>query len=169
MSWAGKKHPLEVAIEWLAPIPLGLAVSWAGLRLGIGIVSSLLLGAAALVLGILAIRKAGQTASIPMDTFQPATFETVDPDDLDELLLEETESILELDDRLEAPMPESRVVRLFERQDPTPGELVDRIVGFLADGRRQEVEDTVIAEPVRHPDASAALQEALANIRASLR
>lgn len=169
MSWAGKKHPLEVAIEWLAPVPLGLSVSWAGLRLGIALLPSILMGAVALVLGFFAIRVAGRAEEVLLETFQPTSFEAIEPDALDELLLEEKDSVLELDDPLETPVAESRVVRLFEPQDPTPGELVDRIVDFLAEGRRQVPQVAVAAEPIRHPDATAALHQALANIRASLR
>jgi len=166
MSWPGKQHPLEAAIEWLAPIPLALAVGWAGLRLGLASLTSMMLGAAALVVGLAAVKLGGRGASIPIHDFEPAEFETIE---LDELVLEEKDAVLELHDRLEQPPADSRVVRLFERQDPTPGELVDRIVDFLAEGRRQEAKATAMTEPSRIPDASAALHEALANIRASLR
>ena len=166
MSWAGKQHPLELAVEWLAPIPLAVAAGWAGWRLGLSMILSLGLGAAALAVGIAAFRLAGRGASIAIQEFQPAQFESIEPD---ELLLEEKDSILELHDRLEEADPASRVVRLFERHDPTPGELVDRIVDFLSEGRRQDPASLPNAEPNRLPDASAALHDALANIRASLR
>lgn len=166
MSWAGKQNPLEAVVEWLAPIPLAVATAWAGWRLGLPTILSLGLGAAALAVGIAAFRLAGRGASIAIRDFQPAQFESIEPD---ELLLEEKDSILELHDRIEEADPDSRVVRLFERHDPTPGELVDRIVDFLSEGKRQ---DPVAQPPVGHhrlPDASAALHDALANIRASLR
>ena len=166
MSWAGKQHPLEAAVEWLAPITLSLAVGWAGWRLGLSTISSVGLGAAALAAGIAAVRLAGRGASIAIQGFQPAEFESIEAG---ELLLEEKDSILELHDRLEEPNPDSRVVRLFERHDPTPGELVDRIVDFLSEGRRPDPVDHPMAESNRLPDASAALHDALANIRASLR
>src|SRR5687768_11905243 len=164
MNWAGKQHPLETAVEWLAPIPLAVAASWAGWRLGLSAIWSLGLGAAALAGGFAAFRVAGRGASIPIPDFQPAQFESIDPD---ELLLQEKDSILELHDRLEDADPDSRVVRLFERHDPTPGELVDRIVDFLSEGNRQDPLAPARVEPI--PDASAALHDALANIRASLR
>ena len=153
-------------MEWLAPIALALAVSWASWRLGIASLATIAAGAAALMCGFAAFRlgSAGPQRAIP--SFEPVAFEPVE---LDELLLEERDAILELDDRLEAPPADSRVVRLFERQEPTPGELVDRIVDFLAEGRRQERPATAVAEAGRHADASAALHDALANIRASLR
>ena len=166
MSWAGKQHPLEAAVEWLAPITLSLAVGWAGWRLGLSTISSVGLGAAALAAGIAAFQLAGRGASIAIQGFQPAEFESIEAG---ELLLEEKDSILELHDRLEEPNPDSRVVRLFERHDPTPGELVDRIVDFLSEGRRPDPVDHPMAESNRLPDASAALHDALANIRASLR
>lgn len=166
MSWAGKQHPLEAAVEWLAPITLSLAVGWAGWRLGLSTILSVGLGAAALAAGIAAFRLAGRGASIAIQGFQPAEFESIEAG---ELLLEEKDSILELHDRLEEPNPDSRVVRLFERHDPTPGELVDRIVDFLSEGRRPDPVDHPMAESNRLPDASAALHDALANIRASLR
>ena len=166
MSWAGKQHPLEAAVEWLAPITLSLAVGWAGWRLGLSTILSVGLGAAALAAGIAAFRLAGRGASIAIQGFQPAEFESIEAG---ELLLEEKDSILELHDRLEEPNPDSRVVHLFERHDPTPGELVDRIVDFLSEGRRPDPVDHPMAESNRLPDASAALHDALANIRASLR
>ena len=80
-------------------------------------------------------------------------------DDSDELLL---------DDPLEEPDPDSRVVRLFDRQDPTPGELVLRISDYLSDQDREPapVRQAVEQQPA---DASDALHAALANIRANLR
>ena len=170
MSWAGKQHPLEAAVEWLAPITLSLAVGWAGWRLGLSTISSVGPGAADNSTNPTrrwpAFRLAGRGASIAIQGFQPAEFESIEAG---ELLLEEKDSILELHDRLEEPNPDSRVVRLFERHDPTPGELVDRIVDFLSEGRRPDPVDHPMAESNRLPDASAALHDALANIRASLR
>ena len=166
MSWAGNQHPVEAAIEWLSPIPLGLAVGWASARLGFASIESMALGGAALAAGFAAFTLAGGSSAPPIHDFQPAEFESADSG---ELLLEEKDAVLELDDPLEVPTADSRVVHLFERQDPTPGELVDRIVGFLAEGKRETAQDRLPAEPSRVHDASAALHDALANIRASLR
>jgi hypothetical protein len=47
--------------------------------------------------------------------------------------------------------------------------LVNRIVDFLAEGRRPTRDDQQASEVGTRPDASAALHLALANIRASLR
>ncbi len=165
MSWAAKPHPIEIAMEWLAPLPLALALAWASSRLGFAPVSSLALAIAAFAAGRSAVRFGGGESQFRVKEFEPPEFNAVE---LDELILEEKDAVLILDDRLESPEPDSRVVRLFERQEPTPGELVDRIVGFLADGR-QSASQGQAGEASRLPDASAALHEALANIRASLR
>jgi hypothetical protein len=93
--------------------------------------------------------QAPSAAFVPVD-FEEATF-------ADELLL---------DDPLISIDPDSRVVRLFERQDATPGELVTRISDFL--GERAAPVSAQVQE-YRPVDASAALHAALANIRASLR
>jgi len=166
MSWAGKQHPLEVTVEWLAPIPLALAAGWAGFRLGISLVEAIALGVVVLIAGLAVMKRIGGGRCAPLQSFEPAVFESVEPD---ELLLEEKDTVLELNDRLDEVASDSRVVRMFEREDPTPGELVDRIVDFLADGRRATPPDQPTAEASRLPDASAALHDALANIRASLR
>jgi hypothetical protein len=58
-------------------------------------------------------------------------------------------------------------VRLFERNDPTPGELVLRISDYLSEqGKTPSSIDPQVEQQV---DASAALHAALANIRATLR
>lgn len=165
MIWAGKQHPLEAAIEWLAPVALAVAVGWAGWRVGLPSIASILMALAALAVGFAAFRLAGGQA-LPIQDFEPREFAPLEPD---ELILEEQDAVLELVDRLDEPKPDSRVVRLFERQEATPGELVDRIVDFLAEGRRQTPPGRPAAEDRHAPDASAALHSALANIRASLR
>lgn len=165
MSWSGKQHPVETAVEWLAPIPLALAIGWAGLRLGFATVVALALGVVALVAGCAVVRMGGRGRTAPLPAFEPTEFESVEPD---ELLLEEKDAVLELSDRLVEVQPDSRVVRLFERADPTPGELVDRIVDFLGTGHRP-LRSNEPADAGGPPDATAALHDALANIRASLR
>jgi len=166
MSWAGKPHPLEMAVEWLAPIPLALAVGWASLRLGLSSVAAMAIGAAALAAGFAAFKLGNGGRPTIRQDFRPAEFESIEPD---ELLLDEKDAVLELNDRLEGICSESRVVRLFERDEPTPGELVDRIALFLGEGRHPEPADRPAADGPQRPDASAALHDALANIRASLR
>ena len=166
MSWAGKQHPVEVAVEWLAPIPLAFAVGWAGGRLGLSSIEAMALGVAVLAIGFAAVRTGGGTGPVALQGFEPADFTSVE---LDELVLDEMDSVLELSDRLDEPDPDSRVVRLFAREEPTPGELVDRIAYFLGEGARAAPAESSAADISRLPDASAALHDALANIRASLR
>lgn len=165
MNRVGTQHPVEMAVEWLAPIPLALAVGWASERLGLSLPVAIASGFAVLVAGFFVLKLSGGDPAARVHRFQPAPIESVEPD---ELMLDERDAVLELHDRLHEPAPDSRVVRLFVRQEPTPGELVDRIVDFLAEGRVTETRQRPAeARPI--PDASAALHEALANIRASLR
>jgi hypothetical protein len=166
MSWAGKQHPLEVAVEWLAPIPLALAAGWSGARLGVSSVEAMAIGVAVLAMGFAAIRFGGGSPAVALQSFEPAGFASVEPD---ELVLNEMDAVLELNDRLEEPDADSRVVRLFASEEPTPGDLVDRIAYFLGEGSRAAAPARPSTEAGRLPDASAALHDALANIRASLR
>ena len=166
MSWTGKQHPVEVVVEWLAPIPLAFAVGWAGGRLGLSSIEAMALGVAVLTLGFAAIRIGGGTRPVALQGFEPAEFA---PAELDELVLDEMDSVLELSDQLDEPDPDSRVVRLFAREEPTPGELVVRIAYFLGEGARAVPVERPAPDVGRPPDASAALHDALANIRASLR
>jgi hypothetical protein len=166
MSWAGRQHPVETAVEWLAPIPLALAAGWASSSFGLPVAAAVAVSLAVLAAGIAVVRLGGGANPVRFDNFRPTEFESVEPD---ELVLEEKDAILELSDRLEDVCPDSRVVRLFEREDPTPGELVDRIALFLGEGRPPVPSDRPAPVTTRPPDASAALHDALANIRASLR
>lgn len=162
MNRAGKQHPLETFLEWVAPLPLAVAVAWAMRALGYAPASLTTVAGAVFATGVALIKKAGSGIDGAIREFEPATFEP------DELLLEEKDALLELTDPLVEVDPDSRVIRLFARQEPTPGELVDRITDFLGEGRRPTPAElpTPSASPV---DASAALHAALANIRASLR
>jgi hypothetical protein len=167
MKPAQKQHVLEAAAEWGAPILLAAALGWAGFRLGAPLAGVLAAVIVAFAGGLGAMRKAGSAAPT-IASFETPAIEPVEVE-VGELLLEEKDELLILDDPLVDPSPESRVVRLFERQEPTPGELVDRIADFLG-GARQPA--PVPQRPVEDPysvDASAALHAALANIRASLR
>ena len=89
-------------------------------------------------------------------------------EELDELLLTEADKVdsstgddeLVLDDVLADPGEDSRVVRLFDASAmPTPGQLRARIDRHLGQTRA----------PGKAPDAKAALHEALAELRLSLR
>ena len=167
MNWAGKQHPIETLVEWVAPIPLALAAGWASKTLGLSLVEAAAVAVGTLTAGFALIRLVGGRKGGQPYEFKP-TAVAVDADELGELLLEAKDELLELDDPLVEIEPDARVVQLFARQEPTPGELVDRISNFLGDGRPQGAPANTPTEtpPV---DASAALHAALANIRASLR
>lgn len=115
-----------------------------------------------------------------VSTFLPCEFNFLEADVLDltdsdrleveELVLTDSDMLgaasqmpekqpLVLDDILAEIDPEARVVRLFDRKAmPTPGQLKSRIDDHLGKDTRMTV-----------PDASAALSEALAELRRSLR
>jgi hypothetical protein len=159
MTWAAKQHPVEALAEWAAPAVLAAGCGWS---VRLAFLPPAVIAAAAIIAfagGVTVMRIAGRR-QITINRFEPVA---IDASDLDELLLEAKDEVLLLDDPLVQVAPDSRVVRLFDRQEPTPGELVERIADFLGDGRRPPPEAAV---PV---DASASLHAALANIRASLR
>jgi hypothetical protein len=157
MSWASK-HPLEVIAEWGAPILLAVAACWAASALGLPLAGSAAVGIIALAIAVVAIRLAGGAAEATEVSFEPVPFEDA-VGELGELLLD--------DPLIEIPL-DARVVRLFSKTDPTPGELVLRIEDYLSDGRRASATEVAAVEQ-RPVDASVALHAALANIRASLR
>lgn len=168
MSWSAKQHPIETAAEWLAPAIFGLSAGWAAVQLNVpeqlaGALAAFLFAATFASLRVLGARKRPHRYG-----FQPAAIEPGEPNDLEELLLREDDQVLVLDDPLAEPAADSRVVQLFARQEPTPGELVDKITEFLGEGRRQVMTPELLPAG-ESLDASAALHSALANIRASLR
>jgi hypothetical protein len=150
------RHPVERLIDWAAPATLALCCGWSAWTIA-GMSAGVAAGALAMLLGVLAMHILGRGRETPQKgAFEPLPFEAPS---VDELLL---------DDPLIDVEQGSRVVRLFDRQQETPGELVARIEGYLATGRRQA--DSAAAEgSAAPPDATAALHAALANIRASLR
>lgn len=157
MEWAGKSHPLEIAAEWGAPIVLGAASGWAAMLARLPLAAIAAAGMVGLAVGVITIRLAGKQPLAVEAGFEPVEFK---PAPVDEALL--------LDDPLVEVASDSRVVQLFARQDPTPGDLVLRISDYLNNGDRVSV---VSIAPGEQPpvDASAALYAALANVRASLR
>jgi hypothetical protein len=157
MDWAANKHPAEWAVETLAPALLAAAAGWSAWKIGLPLAATAAGATMTLALGVVAMRLAGDQPIAELGSFDPVEFD--DPATADELLL---------DDPLIEVEPDSRVVRLFEREEPTPGELVLRISDYLGGGRRAPALETG-QEDDRQPDASAALHAALANIRASLR
>lgn len=168
MDWSGKPHPLEKLADWGAPSVLAAAAGWAASAAGLPLAAIAAASVISLATGIIAMRLAGGSPIANEAGFEPVPLNGGAA--YDELLLDEPlgENELVLDDPLVVVPADSRVVRLFARQDPTPGELVTRISDFLSDnGKAASAEIQAIQQP--HPDASAALQSALANIRASLR
>ena len=156
MEWTGKPHPVEVLADWGAPIVLACATAWAASLAGLPLAAKATSGVMALASGMIAMRLAGRSPLAAEAGFEPVEFET--PNDKDELLL---------DDPLTEVAADSRVVRLFERNDRTPGELVLRISDYLSEqGKTPSSIDPQVEQQV---DASAALHAALANIRATLR
>lgn len=157
MDWAGKSHPLEVLADWGAPMVLAAAAAWAASISGLPMAAMVSAFTIALVSGVVAMRMAGGAPLASDAGFEPVSLESCSS--AGELLL---------DDPLLEVAEDSRIVQLFARQDPTPGELVLRISDYLNDSGRAPVADNPPGEP-GHVDASAALHAALANIRASLR
>jgi hypothetical protein len=156
MSWTNT-HPLETVAEWAAPVVLAVAAGWATSAAGLPLAAIAAAGTMGLAVGVVAMRLAGKAPIAAEPAFKPVAFDQATVE-LSELLL---------DDPLVEIEPDSRVVQLFARAEPTPGEMVLRIEDYLSDGRRAPPAEEL---PERNSaDASAALQVALANIRASLR
>ncbi len=166
MKTAQKQHVLETAVEWVAPISLAAALGWAGFRLGAPLAGIIAAAIVAFAGGLGIMRRTDRAAPATIAPFEAAAIEPVEPG---ELLLTADDEVLILDDPLVEPPSDSRVVRLFERQEPTPGELVDRITDFLGGSRQPALVPQRPVEDQYSVDASAALHAALANIKASLR
>lgn len=172
MDWAGKQHPVETMVEWLAPAAFGAAGGWSAVSFGLALPVAAVIGGAGFLAALLVIRIFGRQSGLPQLGFELVSFDGADAA-ADELLLdcplidEAGAGELLLDDPLTDIADDARVVRLFARPDPTPGELVARIEDFLGDGQRSAVALPPAANTL--PDAGAALQAALANVRASLK
>ena len=167
MKTAQKQHVLEAAVEWAAPLLLAAALGWASFRLGAPLAGVFAAAIVAFAGGLGIMRRTDHAARAAIAPFEAAAIEPVEPQ-LDELILDAKDEVLILDDPLVVPSG-SRVVRLFERQEPTPGELVDRITDFLGGARQPALVPQRPVEDQHNVDASAALHAALANIKASLR
>lgn len=164
MHWNKQRPVAERAVEAVAALSLGAAVGFGAFHLtplsgetlwAVASFSAIASAWAALTL----LKRIGSgEARDERPAFEPSAFEEVEDD---ELLL---------DDPIAPLAPDSRVVRLFEREQPEPlpepGELVLRIADYLETGRAAR--PPAETEPTR-PDASAALHAALADIRRSLR
>jgi hypothetical protein len=168
MKSVQKQHVVEALAEWGAPALLAAALGWAGFRLGAPLAGVMAAVIVVFAGGCGAMRKVGSGAQATLAPFETPEIEPIEPE-MEELLLEAKDELLILDDPLIEPEPDSRLVRLFARPEPTPGELVDRIADFLAGDRQPALVPQRPAEDRYSVDASAALHAALANIKASLR
>ena len=168
MKWAAKQHPVETIVDWLAPVPLALAVGWAGEAMGVSDIARAAVAGATLIAGFATMKLLGGQREADHVCFDLAPIEAVAPE-LGELILEPKDELLELTHRLEEVELDSRVVRLFAKVERTPGELVDRISDFLGESQRSAGTAEAPREAAPPADASASLHEALAKIRASLR
>lgn len=162
MTIAEKQHPADRLVEWVSPAVLAAAAGWAAWTVLEQPIAGVGTAAIALVIGIGAMRVLGEAPRAEPDAgFEPVSFEQCAEDD-----------VLLLDDPLSDIESDARVVNLFAQDEATPGELVARIADYLGDESRVPVAPEASAAgegPQAPPDASAALQSALANIRASLR
>lgn len=152
---------VEKIIDALAATAFGTACGFAGTVFA-GVAAGAAAGLAlALATWRLLTRIEPLPAALALAEFVPAGIDIAD--DADELLLTEkvasapTDELL-LDDILEELGPDARVVRLFAKPIPTPGELSSTIDRHLGAAPRSDA-----------PDASDALFNALADLRRSLR
>lgn len=160
MGWNQKIGAVERLVEFVAALSLSAGAAFATVVLaplaGLALVGSAVGGA--LVVGGGALLLLGLVDS-------PGTA-TLDFALVDLPVAGKVEDELLLDDPIEAPEADSRVVQLFGDEPlPAPGELVTRIADFLESGRgpvREQVQAS-------SNEASAALHAALADIRRSLR
>jgi len=144
-------------IDWAAPFTLAAAVGWSVWTVIAMPAAGAGSAALALALGLLAMKTLGRQPTDEADaSFEPLPFDEV-----------QSEELL-LDDPLVEVEEDSRVVRLFDRDDATPGEMVARIEDYLGGERRRPLAPAEEGSAAP-PDASEALHAALANIRASLR
>lgn len=135
---------------------MAIAAGWAASNFGLPMTAVAAVGMIVLALAVMVMRFAAGAPIAAEADFEPVPFEDA-MGELGELLL---------DDPLTGIEPGARVVQLFDRPEPTPGEMVARIEDYLGDGRRATAPEETEQRSV---DASAALHAALANIRASLR
>jgi len=168
---AGMDESFARRIEWIASVAAAAVLAAAaGFAAGRLTPSPMAVGGAAgsaFVIALLALRSIGSSnRDFPLTHFAPAemVFE-----ELDELLLTDADRVdqdnsaegeLVLDDILANLGEDSRVVRLFDASAmPTPGQLRAQVDRHLGQARAAN----------EAADASAALHEALAELRSSLK
>ncbi|MEA1073006.1 hypothetical protein [Sphingomonas sp. LY160] len=150
-----RTHPADLPILIGAALLLIAAAGWAAWRLSTELTPVVGMVALASLMAAFAVWKTfASDEHMPLQRFKVESF--------DECVEEEP---LLLDDPLVPVENSSRVVRLFDANGASPGDLVVRISDFL--GERATPAPVVGEAAV--VDASDALYAALANIRASLR
>lgn len=178
MNWKLQPHPLEIAAAAISVTSLGGATAFAIFALvprtgHLLTIAAALGGLMATCAGLFVLSRVGAPRRVDSRGFRLVDFvdamgEPVAPEPWIEND-EPVEDELLLDDPIAPLDPDSRVIRLFQPEQPEPlpepGQLVARIADYLGSGRGAT--SPVVNEPVRH-DASDALHAALADIRRSL-
>lgn len=164
MTFGSTVPPVERLATAAASLTLGGALAWSAALLALAPAGALALGVSGAVAGWWLLGRVDPVPSPPIAQFDLEAIAA--PAGLGELLLTEVAGEADellLTDVLAAPDPDGRVVQLFaDAALPRPGQMAARIDEFLGspEARRPEAGDA---------DARAALNAALADIRASLR
>ncbi|MFC7537158.1 hypothetical protein ACFQPG_07225 [Sphingomonas sp. GCM10030256] len=164
MDGAGEGGIAAWLMDVAAALALACACGFAGASIS-GAEVGLAGGSTAMALTLVGLRRiTPEPQSYVLPAIVPGTFPIREPDVLE---LTEVEPLL-LEDALSEVEPGTRVIRLFAAPTmPTAGELVRRIETHL--GRQQDGPPRDSAAVVHlEADASAALREALANLRRSI-
>ena len=181
MNWKLQPHPLEIAAAAISVTSLGGATAFAIFALvprtgHLLTIAASLGGLMATCAGLYVLSRVGAPRRVDSRGFRLVDFVDAmgEPVALEPWSDDEAaEDELLLDDPIASLDPDSRVIRLFQPEQPEPlpeplpepGQLVARIADYLGSGRGAA--SPAVNEPVRH-DASDALHAALADIRRSL-
>ena len=165
MGESGRGGVAGWLIDSMAAAVAGGAAGWCALVL-LGPLQAAITGSAVLAIAMLGLRAVKpEPRRYPLPVFELPGWEA-EPEVLE---LTELEPLV-LQDALPAPDPDSRVVQLFARQPlPTAGELKARIDAHLEGQPHRQPTPAAGGEVVSLPvDASAALRNAIADLRRSL-
>ena len=170
MSGVGQAGGLSRAVDLASAAIFAAATGYSVLALSESQAGSAAAGAAGFLAALTILDRISDAPRFALPEFMIGDVEADESDPLPELLLTEltelllTETVAEpgellLEDRLDRPGDDSRVIRLFDPSTlPTAGELHERI--------ERHVE---ARERAAYPDATAELHRALADLRGSLR
>ena len=159
MTWEKQIRSGEALLEWGASALLAAAIGWASATLGNSTLVGIATFAVLLPMGVVAMKRVDREAETKLDLSEFAV-EPLEAAAEDELLL---------DDPLAEIAPDSRVATMFVVDQETPGAMVARIADYLGDRAPRPRSSPDAGEGEGSADAGAALHNALANIRASLR